>query len=323
MDYIFQKRGQIHMKLCKFIKMKLKKNNFISLYYPYIKSKAKIIRNRLRSKSAVNKYLEKRYEKIFDEKLDWNNLITYTQKMHFYKLFMSDPQKTTLTDKILVRDYVAAIIGDKYLIPLIGVYNKFSEINISLLPQSFVIKTNHGSGTNIIVNEKSSANFKEIKTKIKLWMKLNFAYLEFEMQYRNIKPRILIEQNMGSSDKMLDYKFLCFNGKVEFCWIDFDRFTNHKRNVYNLNWELQEWNQFNYGNLLDSVEKPKNFEEMVEIASKLSEGFSHVRVDLYNIEGKIYFGEMTFTNGAGLEKLTNRNSDVLLGNLWGSSFKER
>jgi hypothetical protein len=311
------------MKLWKFVKTILKRNRFIFIYYPFVKSKVITIRNRLRSERSVIKYLEKKYEKVFGEKLDWNNLITYTQKMHFYKLFMYNSLKTTLTDKILVRDYVATIIGDKYLIPLIGVFDKFNEINISLLPQSFVIKTNHGSGTNIIVNEKSSANFKEIKTKVDLWLKINFAYLEFEMQYLNIKPRILIEKNMGTSEKMLDYKFLCFNGKVEFCWIDFDRFTNHKRNVYNLNWELQKWNQFNYGNLIDSVEKPKNFEEMVMIASKLSEGFSHVRVDLYNIEGRVYFGEMTFTNGAGLEKFTNKNIDVLLGDIWGSSFKER
>src|SRR5690606_21015710 len=113
-----------------------------------------------------------------------------------------------------------------------------------------------------------------------------------------------------------DYKFLCFSGKPYFCWIDTERFVDHRRNVYNMKWELQEWRQYKYKNTDKPIAKPENFEEMVKIVEKLAVGFSHVRVDLYNVDGKIYFGEMTFTNSSGFEKIVPRQSNLMLGDLW-------
>ena len=139
----------------------------------------------------------------------------------------------------------------------------------------------------------------------------------FELQYKDIKPKIIAEKYIVDNDgELKDYKFLCFDSKVYFCWIDVGRFTAHRRNVYNLEWELQKWSQYSYGNTHFQVPKPENFELMVNLAEKLCKGFSHVRVDLYNVNGKIYFGEMTFTNASGFEKITPNDYNLMLGNLW-------
>lgn len=119
-----------------------------------------------------------------------------------------------------------------------------------------------------------------------------------------------------SNGKLTDYKFFCFDGNVHFCWIDEGRFSTHYRNVYDLNWNLQPWTQHKYSNTPYLVDKPQNFEEMIHIAKVLSEGFSHVRVDLYNVDGEIFFGEMTFTNGSGYELIYPEEYNNMLGDLW-------
>ena len=137
----------------------------------------------------------------------------------------------------------------------------------------------------------------------------------FELHYSEIKPRIIAEEYIDSGKyELQDYKFLCFDGKPYYCWVDIDRYSNHKRNVYDMDWILQPWNQWTYGNSLVTIPVPKNYEVMKDIATKLSAGLSHVRVDLYNVAGKIYFGEMTFTNGGGFEKITPPEYDVC--NAW-------
>jgi TupA-like ATPgrasp len=262
--------------------------------------------------------LAKIYKQKTGDVLDWNDIKTYNEKMQWAKLFDNNPQKAMLTDKYLARDWVKEKIGDQYLIPLLGVWDTFDEINFEKLPQRFVLKTNHGSGTNIIVKDKNSFNKKEAKKRFDKWFKINYAFKNgFEMQYKNIKPKIIAEKYIEEADGDLkDYKFLCFHGKVFFCWIDSDRFSDHRRNVYNLNWELQEWRQHHYKNTDTAVEEPENFKLMVELAKKLCSDFSHVRVDLYNSNGKIYFGEMTFTNGGGFEKITPHEYNLMLGDLW-------
>ena len=120
-----------------------------------------------------------------------------------------------------------------------------------------------------------------------------------------------------------DYKFLCFNGKPYYCWVDYDRFSNHKRNIYNMDWEIQPFQQSYYEKKLENIDKPSKFDEIVNVVKKLCDGFDHVRVDLYFIEGKIYFGELTFTNGSGLEAITPNEWDTKLGELWNIDISER
>ena len=226
--------------------------------------------------------------------------------------------KKELADKYTVRKWIANKIGDKYLIPLIGVYDKFDDIDFSKLPKKFVMKCNHDSGSVTICNNKENLNLKELRSDYNFYLKRNFADLNFEMHYKEIKPKILIEKNMG--ENINDYKFLCFDGKPYYCWVDVDRFHNHKRNVYDMKWELQPFNQSFYGNSVKKIEKPERFDEMIKLCEILSKDFDHVRIDLYDIKGKIFFGEMTFTNGDGMEMITPKEYDVELGKLW-KNFK--
>lgn len=260
------------------------------------------------------------YERRQHKKLDWNNLNTYTEKMQWAKIYDSDIRKSLCADKYRVREWVKERIGEEYLIPLIGVWDNFKDINFSSLPNKFVIKTNHGSGDAVIVHNRKDMGLAkkiEIRRKIKISMKTDYSSKHCEMHYSNIVPKIIVEDFIDSGGGgLIDYKFLCFNGKAYFCWVDMDRFSNHTRNVYDLNWNLQKWNQCSYGNYKGEIPKPKNFEKMIDIVNILAKDFSHVRVDLYNVQGKIYFGEMTFTNGSGFEEIVPYEADLMLGKMW-------
>ena len=261
--------------------------------------------------------LQKRYEENMGEEFDINNPKSYSQKIQWLKLYDDNKLRTKLTDKVLVREWIKEKIGEEYLIPVLGVYNHFDDINFDELPNQFVIKTNHSSGWNIIVKDKTKLNLRQVRKKLEFWLKLDYAYwTEYEIHYSPIQPKIIIEKYIvDRKGELNDFKFLCFNSKCKYMWMDFDRMTNHKRNVYDMEWNLQPWNQYTYGNYEGNVEKPQNFEKMCELATILCEGFRHVRVDLYNVDGKIYFGEMTFTNGSGFEGIHPRKYDYELGKL--------
>lgn len=299
------------------------KKKFPHLYdiYAHQKRKANIRRIEKIKKMPFEKQLlilEDMYEKRIGHKLDWNNLRTYTEKMQWEKVYHKDPLKVKLADKYAVRDWVAEKIGDRYLIPLLGVYNSFDEIDFSKLPNQFVMKTNHGSGTNYIVKDRSQFNKKQARVIFNDWMATDYAYnTGFELHYSEIERRIIIEKYLETpQNELQDYKFLCFDGEPKFCWVDMGRYSNHTRNVYDLKWQLQPWNQERYGIYKDPIPCPTNFDKMIEIARKLSKGFAHVRVDLYNVEGEIYFGEMTFTNGSGLDRIIPEEYDKILGDMW-------
>ncbi|MDU4789068.1 MAG: ATP-grasp fold amidoligase family protein [Clostridium sp.] len=267
--------------------------------------------------------LEELYEERIGHKLDWNNLQTYTEKMQWEKMFDKNPQKILLSDKFKVRDWVAEKIGEQYLIPLLGVWKNFDDIDFESLPNQFVLKTNHGSGTNYIVNDKSKFNINRAKLMFNDWMKIDYGYnTGFELHYSEIERRIIAERYLETQQKELqDYKFICFDGKPYFCWVDMGRYSHHTRNVYDLSWNLQPWNQENYEIYGEPIPCPKNFNKMIEIATILSENFHHVRVDLYNVDGEIYFGEMTFTNGSGLDRIIPEEYDLSLGKLWNVKTK--
>lgn len=300
---------------------KLKKKRYLwNLYLQlhYIKTNLKIKQLSRKNEAEYPKLLAIQYYQHTGEKLDWNNLVTYNEKMQWAKLYDKDPRKSVYSDKVAVRDFIKKTIGEEYLIPIYGVWSSFDEIDFSKLPDKFVLKTNNGSNTNIIVSNKNLLDIKVARNKFNRWMKTDYSLLcGFELQYKNIIPKILAEKYIETIDGDLrDYKFLCFSGKVYYCWVDIGRYTRHKRNIYDLNWNLQPWNQFNYGNYEEPILKPSNFEKMVEIATKLCQGFSHVRIDLYNANGKIYFGEMTFTNGSGFEQIVPEKYNRMLGDMW-------
>ena len=290
-------------------------------YYQHMK-RMKVLANAKRLESLpeekYNDLIEKEYLKVFGNILDWNNLRTYTEKMQWEKIYDKNPIKTTLTDKYAVREWVEGKIGKDYLIPLIGVWDSFDNIDFDLLPKQFVLKTNHGTGTNLIVKDKYKINMRRAKRMFDDWMKTDYAFTNsLQLHYRDIKRKIIAEKYLETNlGELQDYKFLCFDGKPCFCWVDLGRYSKHTRTVFDMNWKLQPWTQASYGIANYDIPMPKNFDMMIDIANILSKGFSHVRVDLYNVDGKIYFGEMTFTNGSGLDPIIPKEYDKVLGDYW-------
>ena len=304
-----------------------KKFPFLYEVYRCIKSRKQLAENLAASKRVhsmtkqeLETYDAALYHKWTGKTLNWNDLQTFTEKMQWAKLYDDDPLKAVCADKIAVRPWVADRIGEEYLIPLVGTWDRYTDIDFSTLPEQFAIKTNHGSGDVVVVQNKSRMSVVEkmdMRRKIETALKMDFGVYLCEMHYSKIVPRILVEQYLVSDEGGLrDYKFQCFDGKAKYCYVDFDRFHQHKRNVYDLDWNLQEWNTGDYENDLGRIEKPANFEKMIDIAEKLAAGFSQVRVDLYNLHGKIYFGEMTFTSASGFRNFSSREADLMLGSMW-------
>lgn len=270
--------------------------------------------------------LKKWYRKNTGQDLNLEDPKNYTQKIQWLKLNDITQQKADLSDKYKVREWVSKKIGEEYLVPLLaGPIYDAKSINFDSLPEKFVIKTNHSSGWNIIVKDKNKINKNKIIRLLNEWLNLDFAFKSgFEMHYSLIKPCIIIEDYLQDIDgELTDYKFLCFDGKPYYCWVDVGRYKKHKRNIYDMNWNLQPWNQHNYGNSKINIERPKNFDKMVELASILCKGFNHVRVDFYNINGKIFFGEMTFTNGSGKELIVPEEYNIKLGKMLKINLKNK
>lgn len=236
-------------------------------------------------------------------KLDLKNPQRYTEKLQWYKLYYRNDKMPICVDKYRVREYIESKgLGD-ILVKLYGAYDKAEEIPFDTLPEKFVLKTSNGSGTNIICRDKSKLSKEEIIEKVNGFLKQSSASAGREWAYAEGTPKIIVEELLedpSSSDGSIsDFKHLCFNGKPEYIVLDVDRFSNHKRNIYDVH-----WNDLHVASDCPCIEgrifdKPANFEKMLEIATKLSEDFPAVRVDLYNIGGEIYFGELTFFPWSG------------------------
>ena len=286
-----------------------------------------INQNSKKSYSEIEEDISRRYFSETGKILKWENPTSYTEKLNFSKLYNVTDFKQKASDKLKVRELIIEKIDENHLIPLLGVYDSIEEMLSSLnsLPNEFVIKCNHDSGSTTVVRNKNQIDKRSLITKYHFYMKRRFAYDSYEMHYDGIKPKIIVEKYMSNpfDSELMDYKFLCFDGKPYYCWVDLNRYTNHKRNVYDLSWNLMPFNQHRYGNYSGIIPKPNNFEEMLDIATQLSKGIDHVRIDLYSIEDKTYFGEMTFTNGAGYEAITPDIWDEQLGRLWNLDVSKR
>ena len=299
----------------------IKKSPRLYTYYQHWERRQLIKKINKRKKMTWDEQLnliEQTYLERIGHPLDWDNLRTYTEKMQWAKMYDADPRKSVLSDKYAVRTWVAEKIGEEHLIPLLGCWNSFDEIDFDALPNQFVLKTNNGSGTNLIVKDKTKLNTKQAKCLVKDWLDTDFAYYNpFEHQYSAIPPKIIVEQFMVTKTGDLpDYKFLCFGGKPYYCWVDMNRYTNHTCDFFDMEWNRQDWHKYRFNVSEVPIAKPENFDEMVRIVTKLCQDFSHVRVDLYDVDGKIYFGEMTFTYASGYSRLTPDEADLMLGDLW-------
>ena len=227
------------------------------------------------------------------------------------RLNARSPLMTQCCDKFAVRNFVKERIGEKYLVPLCALAKnacglRYSvdnpdEIDISLLPSSFVLKLNNGSGMNLLVEDKSKLDWDAARGKMRMWLKSNYSAGSRERQYEQVKNAIFCEEMITTPDghPPSDYKIMCTNGTPLYIWVDTNRFTCHRRNVFTLDWH-DDGTTIAYDRLSASVPRPKNLELMLSLAGKLSKGFPIVRVDLYNVDGRIYFGELTFTSDCGI-----------------------
>lgn len=264
---------------------------------------------------------------IKSELLDWYKLrtgknididhpITFNEKIQWLKLYDSSPIKTELADKYAVRQYVSEKIGDKYLIPLLGVWDSFGEIDFSCLPEKFVLKCNHGSGANMIVHDKAKLNYTEAKQKFDQWMDKNYSYISgFEMHYSSIIRKIIAEEMLEADDgeDLRDYKVFVFNGKAKLIQVDIDRRHVHRRNIYTTRWEYVPCSILYPTAPEIVVDRPDCLGELIRLSEILAEGFIHARVDFYICKGQIYFGELTFTHGSGIEKFEPEEYGVQMG----------
>ena len=265
------------------------------------------------------------YQSITGKSLDLKNPRTFDEKIQWMKLYDSTPLKTQLADKYLVRDYVAEKIGDEYLIPLLGVWNSFDEIDFDCLPNQFVLKANHGSGWNIIVQDKSKFDKKNAKKKFNKWMDTNYAYKAgLEMHYMTIPPRVIAEEYVeNNGGNLFDYKVHCFDGKAAYIQYIGDRATHTTREGwFDREWNLQSFTDGCYPKYETEVSKPPNLNELLSLSETLASPFSYVRVDFYVLnDGTFKFGEMTFTPASGIHKwfsdgkMTPSEVDSMLGNL--------
>lgn len=239
-------------------------------------------------------------------------------KLQWLKFNYRFPLQTIVSDKYAVREYVAKKIGEEYLIPLLGVWDDFDDINFNELPNQFVLKCNHDSGGLAICTNKENFNIVAVKKKIVKSLKNNFYWIGREYQYKNIMPKIICEEYITENGEVPeDYKIYCFNGNPDAILVCKGRFAagSHRAQYYfyDHTWSFLPYNKGDTKKNDPEVEKPENLDEMLEIAKKLSEDFIFARIDLYNIKGKIYFGEITLSPNSGFDPDITIETDKLFG----------
>lgn len=257
------------------------------------------------------------YLRIFGHEIDFNNPTTYNEKISLEKIYLRDPIRTKLADKVEVREWIKEQIGEKYLTKWYGIWDNAEDIDFETLPQSFVLKLNNGSGRNILVKDKSSINVEEIITQLNQWKRINYAYTVMELHYKDIVPKIICEEYLKDlAESVYDYDIYCFHGKPKYIWcIKGSHRPNCHASFYDLNWEMQP---FSYGYPKDEVlaPRPEKLDEMLKLSEILCKQFKHVRVDWYNMpDGRLLFSEMTFTTWAGLSKFVPEEYDLKFGEL--------
>ena len=248
------------------------------------------------------RYLTIRYRIILQKKLNLQNPSTFNEKIQWLKIYDRNPKYTTMVDKFAVKEYVKEIIGEKYIIPTIGVWDKYEDIDFEQLPNQFVLKCTHDSGGLVIVRNKDLANRKSIKKKIKKCLRKNFYYYGREWPYKNVKPRIIAEKYLENSNNadLKDYKFFTFDGVAKAMFIASDRQSGEETKFDFYDMDFRHLDIINgHPNSTVPISKPETFETMRELAEKISKGIPHCRVDFYEVNGKAYFGEITFSHWSG------------------------
>ena len=290
---VFTKKNYLKIKLLVFLAPVLSDKTFLRLMFP------------LRTGYKLN--LET--PKTLNEKLQW------------LKLYDRRPEYTQMVDKAEAKKYVANIIGEEHIIPTYAVYDTVDEIDFNVLPNQFVLKCTHDSGGIVICHDKKNLDRAMAIKTLRDGLKKNYYNIKREWPYKNVTPRIIAEKYMCDEDKVLeveqlrDYKIFCFNGEPKFIEVDYDRYVNHKLNVYDLNWNFVDFYMTSPNDENVKIPRPQRLETMLEYARKLSAGIPFLRVDLYSVGDMIYFGELTFHPGSGMIDFHPQEYDLKLGDM--------
>lgn len=262
-------------------------------------------------------FLNAAFRARFGRKLDLKNPKTFNEKLQWMKLYNRNPVYTMMVDKYLVRNYVREIIGEEYLIPLLGVWDDPDKIDFDKLPMQFVLKCNHNSGLGMcICKDKNKLDIDKVKNNVRKGLKQDYYLTGREWPYKNVPRKIIAEKYMvdESGYELKDYKYYCFDGKVRIVMINSDRMSSleTKANYFDENYQPLDF-VWGYENAKIPPAKPEKFEEMKSLAEKLSEGIPHVRIDFYQTPQGIFFGEMTFFDGSGFDAIEPTEWDYKIG----------
>ena len=259
--------------------------------------------------------IEKIYKYRLGKKLNLKNPTTFNEKLQWIKLYDRKKEYIRYVDKYAVREYISNTIGEDYLIPLLGVWDRAEDIDFSSLPNQFVLKCTHDSGSVVFCKDKTTFNTeKAIESLNKHLHKSGYIHGR-EWPYKHVPRKIIAEKYMvdESGTELKDYKVLCFNGIPKLIELHRGRYGAHTQDFYDVNWERTKITQAGLSMAENTYPKPEAFNDMIQFSQKLSQGIPHVRVDWYSINGKLFFGELTFFDASGFDAFDNPDDDLLLG----------
>jgi hypothetical protein len=268
-------------------------------------------------------YLTELFKRRQGYPLNLEDPTSFNEKLQWLKIHERKPIYTTFSDKYALREYVKENIGEELLIPLLYTTENYNDIRPENLPDvPFILKTNHDSGSYKIVRDKTKVDWKKLRVDCKWWMSLNYYWFEREWQYKNIVPRIIIEELLVDKSGKIpnDYKIHCINGEVEFIYVSIDREGKNKRNIYDKNWNPLH---FTWASKSKDISKlrgeeilpPSTFDRMTTIAKEIAKQYAYVRVDFYDVDGKLYFGEITQCHGGGFDQILPIEWDYHFGRI--------
>ncbi len=257
-------------------------------------------------------YLKMIYFIEMGRPLNLDNPVTYNEKLQWLKLHDRKPEYKVYVDKYEVREYVRRTVGERYLVPLIAVYDSVEDIDWEGLPEQFVLKCTHASHANVICPAKSRLDIVRAKKRLKKWLRRDWYWYGREWPYKGLRPRIICEEFLG--ENIIDYKFMCFNGEPRIIQVHQDRTRNHTLDFLDTSWRKTEIRRRTRTSS-QPIPRPSCLDEMLRVARELSRDEIHVRIDLYEVNGRVYFGEKTFYSGSGLIPFYSHEHDRILGDM--------
>lgn len=289
----------------------------ISYYYRHPNAIALRLVSRYGTWLPDKLYLQLKFHSVFGRWIDLKHPKSFSEKLQWLKLYDRRPEYTTMVDKVEAKKYVARIIGDEYIIPTLGVWDNPDEIDFDALPERFVLKINHNSGKGMyICKDKEKMDIEKVKAGLRKGLKENYFIRNREWPYKNVKRKIFAEKYMEDEyGELRDYKWFCFDGEVKCLFIATDRSKGDHATRFDF--FDTDFNHLPFTNGHPNADiqpqKPKTFEKMKELAAELSKGIPHVRIDFYEVNGRIFFGEMTFFHWSGMVPFEPKEWDYKFG----------